>query len=131
MTLIGYIILFPSSTLSNQAKHAIELAISVFDNFGAKFSVAANAAQITRDLSANLEVLLKPIEFEQNSAIFPEDLEANSLYSAPVDLVLPSQDRFDAPLFNLFDMAVDIDFWNDVDTLFPDLDQSLQVQSEI
>lgn len=129
MTLIGYIILFPYSTLSNQAKHAIELAISVFDNFGAKFSVAANAAQITRDLSANLEVLLKPIDFEQNSAIFPE--EANSLYSAPVDLVLPSQDRFDAPLFNLFDMAVDIDFWNDVDTLFPDLDQSLQVQSEI
>jgi hypothetical protein len=48
-----------------------------------------------------------------------------------VDQTLPSHDLFDAPEFNLFDMAVDIDFWNSAEALWPGLDDFSQFQSEI
>jgi hypothetical protein len=131
MTLVGFVILFPSSTLSTQAKHAIQLAILVFDNFGAKFSVAANAAKIVRDLSVKLEVLARPSDLESNTAIIPQDYEINSSSLVSVDQALPSQDLFDALDFNLFDMAVDIDFWNSVDNLWPDVNNLSQFQVEI
>lgn len=131
MTLVGFVMLFPSSTLSNQAKHAIELAILVFDNFGAKFSVAANAAKIVRDLSLKIEVLARPSDLESNITTTPQCFEVGSLASASADQALPSQDLFDAPDFNLFDMAVDIDFWNSVDMLWPDLDNLSQFQPEL
>jgi hypothetical protein len=131
MTLVGFVMLFPSSTLSYQAKHAIELAILVFDNFGAKFSVAANAAKIVRDLSVKIEVLKRSSDLEFNTATISQDFEVGSLSSVSVDQALPSQDLFNAPDFNLFDMAVDIDFWNSADTLWPDLENLSQFQAEI
>lgn len=131
MTLVGFVMLFPSSTLFNQAKYAIELAILIFDNFGAKFSVAANAAKIVRDLSVTIEVLARTSDLESNTATIPDGFEVGSLSSVSADQALPSQGLFDAPDFNLFDMAVDIDFWNSVDTLWPDLDNLPQFQAEI
>jgi hypothetical protein len=131
MTLVGFVMLFPSSPLSNQAKHAIQLAILVFDNFGAKFSVAANAAKIVRELSVKIELLANPSDLVSNTAIIPQDFEVDSLSSVSVDPVLPSQDLFTSPDFNLFDMAVDIDFWNSADSLWPDLDNLSQFQVEI
>jgi hypothetical protein len=126
MTLVGYVMLFPSSTISNQAKQAIELAISVFDNFGAKFPVAANAAKIVRDLIVKIEVLAKLSDLASNAAIIPQDFEASSSSSVSIDQSLPSHDSFDAPDFNLFDMAVDIDFWNSVEALWPEFDNISQ-----
>ncbi|KAJ5768109.1 hypothetical protein N7533_000692 [Penicillium manginii] len=130
MTLVGFVVLFPSSTLLNQAKHAIELATLVFDNYGAKFSAAANAAKIVRDLSVKIESLAKPNATGSNATILPQDFEASSS-SVSVDQTLPSHDLFDAPEFNLFDMAVDIDFWNSAEALWPGLDDFSQFQSEI
>ncbi|KAF3389291.1 hypothetical protein F1880_004318 [Penicillium rolfsii] len=131
MTLVGFVLLFPSSTLSHQAKHAIELAILVFDNFGAKFPVAANAAKIVRELSVKIEALAKASYLESNTSIVPQGFELGSLSSMTVDQPLPSQDLFDTPDFNLFDMAVGIDFWNSVDTLWPDSDNLPLFQAQI
>ncbi|KAJ5380021.1 uncharacterized protein N7496_002449 [Penicillium cataractarum] len=131
MTLVGFVMLFPSSTLYSRAKHAIELATLVFDNFGAKFSVAANAAKIVRDLSVKIEGLANSSQLEYDNLIVSQDFEANSSFSDPVDQSIPSQGLFDVPDFNLFDMAVDIDFWNSVDALWPDLDLSSQFQAEL
>lgn len=131
MTLVGFVMLFPSSTLSQQAKYAIDLAVLVFDNFGAKFSVAANAAKIARDLSAKLEIFEKPRQLECNPAIVSQDFAANFSSSMSVDQAPPPEDCSDAPAFNLFDMAVDIDFWNRVDTLWPDLENPSQFEVEI
>ncbi|KAJ5397790.1 hypothetical protein N7509_005903 [Penicillium cosmopolitanum] len=126
MTLVGFVMLFPSSTISNQAKQAIELSISVFDNFGAKFPVAANAAKIVRDLFVKIEVLAKPSDLASNAAIIPQDFEASSSSSVSIDQSLSSHDPFDASEFNLFDMAVDIDFWNSVEALWPEFDNISQ-----
>jgi hypothetical protein len=131
MTLVGFVILFPTSTLYSKAKHAIEMAILVFDNFGAKFFVAANAAKIVRELSVKIEALEKSSLPEYNNASISEDFEANPSSSLFVDHGMPTQGLFDVPDLNLFDMAVDIDFWNSVDTLWPDLDISSQFPTEL
>ncbi|CEO59954.1 hypothetical protein PMG11_04602 [Penicillium brasilianum] len=131
MTLVGFAMLFPTSTLYSKAKHAIELAILVFDNFGAKFFVAANAAKIVRELSVKIEALAKSSLPEYDNAPISEDFEANPSSSLFVDHAMPTQGLFDVPDLSLFDMAVDIDFWNSVDTLWPDLDISSQFQAEL
>lgn len=126
MTLIGFVLLFPQTALTNQAKHAIYLAIAIFGNFGAKFAIAANAAKIVGGLSVKLEVLTKPNESESNVTIISQDSEAIPSSPVSIDHVLPSDDLFDAPVFNLFDMAVDIDFWKNAEALWPDLDNLSQ-----
>lgn len=131
MTLIGFVILFPTSTLYSQAKHAIELATLVFDNFGAKFSVATNAAKIVRELFVKIEGLANSSQLEYNNLVVSQDFEANSSFSDSVGQGIPSHGLFDVPDFNLFDMAVDIDFWNSVDALWPDIDLSSQFQVEL
>ncbi|KAF4221270.1 hypothetical protein CNMCM6457_001935 [Aspergillus fumigatiaffinis] len=119
MTIVGFVTLFPHSAITKHANDAIELAILVFDNFGVKFLVPANAARIVRDLYANIEAFAKPSQPNCNAAIVPEDFSSSSV---SVGHALSSQNLYGAPLFNLLDMAVDLDFWNSVDTLWPNLD---------
>jgi hypothetical protein len=130
MTLIGFIMVFPNTPLTAEAHTTIELAISVFDNFGAKFSVAANAASIVRDLRIKVEFLARHKVEDTESA---QNLQHNSTFSdIPVsgDFTMPeSMNEFE---LNLFDMAVDIDFWSDFDTLWPEIDnlpQDVQIDN--
>jgi hypothetical protein len=58
MTLLGFVMAYPDATLVAEARSAIDLALSVFDNFGAKF-IARNAAKIVRDLCEKIDSLLK------------------------------------------------------------------------
>ncbi|CRG86574.1 hypothetical protein PISL3812_03584 [Talaromyces islandicus] len=128
MTLIGYVAAFPHAQLAAEVHAAIDLAIAVFDNFGVRFSVAANAANIVRDLRVKVEFLAK------NQAE-GEALAASTLLNNPDNPVLndtsmsamingeviipESTNDFE---LNLFDMAVDIDFWSNFDTLWPEID---------
>jgi hypothetical protein len=46
MTLVGFIMAYPDAILVSEARSTVNLALSVFDNFGAKFTVARNAAKL-------------------------------------------------------------------------------------
>lgn len=57
MTLIGAIMVSPFSSVACDIKSALALAVSVFENFGARMPVAANAMKIIRCLLRKVEIL--------------------------------------------------------------------------
>ncbi|KAI0004736.1 fungal-specific transcription factor domain-containing protein [Xylariaceae sp. FL0662B] len=57
MTLVGSVLAYPQNTSTRQARIAIYLSIAVLENFGEKLSIAVNAANIVRDISAKFDVL--------------------------------------------------------------------------
>jgi hypothetical protein len=132
MTLVGFVVVYPHVPLTIEARNAIDLAVDVFDNFGAKFAVAANAAKIMRDLCAKVDFLAKHSQSQQDSL--------NGLQPIPRDesMDIPQGFSFDAssgdwgsyvndpPDLSLFDMAVDLDFWNNLDALWPSADNVSQ-----
>lgn len=126
VTLVGFILLFPHSNMFKEAREAVELAILVFDNFGAKFSVAANASKITRDLSVKIDIFSKHSQADGNLDGATAHFDDLLMFPTPMDQGqgVYSNDLVDTSTFNLFDMATDIDFWNNVDILWPDLDNS-------
>ncbi|KAL3469956.1 putative Zn(II)2Cys6 transcription factor [Aspergillus californicus] len=139
MTLIAFVMVYPNSSLTSQARSAIDQAIIAFDNFGAKFAVAANVAKIVRDLCVKIDILAKYSK--------PQDGSVNDLDSIPMVNSLCITEDFDfdfsgvmhgntgldinMPDINLFDMAVDTDFWNSLDTLWPELDNVSKYQTQL
>uniref|UniRef100_A0A093VRY3 Putative transcriptional regulatory protein n=1 Tax=Talaromyces marneffei PM1 TaxID=1077442 RepID=A0A093VRY3_TALMA len=142
MTLIGFVMVYPHTSLAAEARAAIDLALNVFDNFGAKFAIARNAANIVRDLCEKIDSLAKAnqVQHVATNEFTTELVEATT--SELLQEVLPSQvfvsnpmfeniyphEQIDVPDFNFFDMAVDVDFWNDLDTLWPETDAVSQYQ---
>ncbi|KAL4966537.1 Zn(II)2Cys6 transcription factor [Aspergillus stella-maris] len=55
MTLVGFVLAFPNSSSTWTARTSIDLCVSVLENFGNGFAVAANAATILRDLSVKVD----------------------------------------------------------------------------
>lgn len=135
MTLIGFVMVYPDALLAIEARSAIDLAVDVFDNFGTKFSVAANAATITRDLCAKVDFLAKhnqsqrdPLNGDQTISM---DDSMGISQGLSFDTSSSSYTNVLAPDLSLFDMAVDVDFWNNLDALWPEADNLFQFQSEI
>lgn len=133
MTLIGFVIVYPHTSLATEARVAIDLALSVFDNFGAKFAIARNASRIVRDLCEKIDTLARTNQLQHVSTNdFMTDLmEATSdpshdmlidqsFVSNPMFENIYPHEQIEVSDFNFFDMAVDIDFWNDLDTLWPE-----------
>ncbi|KAJ5767315.1 uncharacterized protein N7511_004931 [Penicillium nucicola] len=142
MTLIGFVIVYRNAPLTAEARSAIDLAVDVFDNFGAKFSVAANAATIMRDLCVKVDLLVKHNQSQRDplnglQTIFMDDpmsiTEDLSLDSSSISSMRDwnSYTNDLAPDLTLFDMAVDLDFWNSLDALYPEADNLSQYRSEI
>ncbi|CAI7576550.1 unnamed protein product [Penicillium palitans] len=134
MTLIGFVMVYPDELLAIEARNAIGLAVDVFDNFGAKFSVAANAAKITRDLCAKVDFLAKHSQSQRDplngvQTISMDDSMGIS-QGLSFDTSSGSYTNVLAPDLSLFDMAVDVDFWNNLDALWPEADNLFQFQSE-
>ncbi|PCG91472.1 Transcription factor [Penicillium occitanis (nom. inval.)] len=141
MTLIGFVMVYPHTSLAIEARAAIDLALSVFDNFGAKFAIARNAAKIVRDLCEKIDTLRKTNQHQHASTNdftadlmeatrdLPQDILVDQPFvSNPMFENIYPQEQIDASDFNFFDMAVDIDFWNDLDTLWPENDALSQNQ---
>jgi hypothetical protein len=141
MTLIGFLMVYPDATLTIEARNAIDLAVAVFDNFGAKFAVAANAAKIMRDLCTKVDFLAKHNQSQRDSlnglqtismdGSIPQDLSFVSSPSSTLRDWSSYANEPTAPDLSLFDMAVDVDFWNNLDALWPGADNLSQYQSEI
>ncbi|KAI1761077.1 fungal-specific transcription factor domain-containing protein [Hypoxylon sp. FL1150] len=65
MSLIGFIIAYPHHPSTPAAKSAIDLTSAVFEIFGKSLASAASATAISRDLSAQAEMLTRTIPPEQ------------------------------------------------------------------
>jgi hypothetical protein len=139
MTLIGFVMAYPDATLVSEARSAINLALSVFDNYGAKFTVARNAAKIVRDLCEKIDFLLKHNQpgnetlsyAKTNSMECSSDLPLRFLVnqlsgSRPMFGNIHSEEEIDVSAFD-FNVAMDIDFWNDLNTLWPAMDRLPQL----
>ncbi|KAJ6035509.1 uncharacterized protein N7446_010272 [Penicillium canescens] len=141
MTLIGFLMVYPDASLTIEARNAIDLAVAVFDNFGAKFAVAANAAKIMRDLCTKVDFLAKHSQSQRDSldglhtismdGSIPQDLSFDSSLNSTLRDWSSYANDLTAPDLSLFDMAVDVDFWNNLDALWPEADNLSQYQSEI
>ncbi|CAI7655447.1 unnamed protein product [Penicillium bialowiezense] len=138
VTLIGFAAVYWQIDLSVPARDAVTLAISVFDNFGAKFAVAENAARVMRNLCTKVDLLVSRSRAQLDaqsldlgmgsvdhsvdvpSGLIPPELTAGPSPSVEDSILLD-------PVFSsfgseFFDTALNIDFWNDAATLWPDLD---------
>jgi hypothetical protein len=141
MTLIGFMVVYPNTSLTTEARAAIDMAIAVFDSFGAKFAVAKNAAKIVRDLCVKVDFLvnhsqlqLQSFDLDMDSLQGSMDMNGGFMSSESYSpssggcsgLSRPGSNDILGPDF--FDMAVDIDFWNNPETLWPGLDDLVQIQ---
>ncbi|KAL8912049.1 MAG: hypothetical protein Q9171_002902 [Xanthocarpia ochracea] len=59
LSLIGYVLAYPLSPSTLSARQAIDSAIDVFETFGRNFVIAASAANVTRDLTAKADFLIR------------------------------------------------------------------------
>lgn len=58
LSMIGFILAYPVHPSTPSARKAINSAISVLEDFGNNFAVAASAANVTRDLTAKADFLI-------------------------------------------------------------------------
>ena len=134
MTLIGFVMAYPDATLVAEARSAIDLALSVFDNFGTNFTVARNAAKIVRDLCKKIDSLLKHNQLRNETLSYAKTNVVECCSDLPYNFLV-SQLSSSSPMFKSinpeeeihvseldFNVATDIDFWNDLNALWPDID---------
>ncbi|KAI1659347.1 fungal-specific transcription factor domain-containing protein [Daldinia decipiens] len=67
MSLIGYVIAYPQSSTTPEARSAVDLAIGVFDIWKRSIKTAASAAAITRDVIAQADIFIKQTQENQDS----------------------------------------------------------------
>jgi hypothetical protein len=133
MTLVGFVHAYPRSASTPPARSAIDLAVSVFDIYGNGFAVAAGAASIVRDLRGKVDFLAKEGQVSYSVSNFQQTADV----MAPVgnvgesdqpvytdnDYLVASSVNLDLGAYtadnelNLFDIALSVDFWGDLDIL--------------
>ncbi|KAL4966328.1 Zn(II)2Cys6 transcription factor [Aspergillus stella-maris] len=130
VTLVGIFMIYPHSSLAVEIRDAITSAIGVFENFGAKFAIAGDAARIVRGLLDKADFLVSgphafpPPEGNDNTidkvnAFVWDDFDTFNAGNA-VNGVQNSGGNYSNTGYDLLDLAGDIDFWNSVDMLWPD-----------
>ncbi|KAL4736508.1 fungal-specific transcription factor domain-containing protein [Aspergillus similis] len=134
MTLMGAIMVSPLSSVASDIKSALALAVSVFENFGARIPVAANAMKIIRCLLCKVEILEheQDLHRDQNGYVdcseeaLWEDLpglpkeHGHSFTGASVSHTEDRNESMGRLELELLDLAGDVDFWNPVDMLWPE-----------
>jgi len=57
ISIVGFVLAYPIHSSTSNARKALDKAVAIFDAFGANFSVAADAADIIRDLTSKADQL--------------------------------------------------------------------------
>lgn len=138
MTIVGYVLAYPSCALTRKARHSIDLSIAVFEKFGDSFAVAASAADIMRDLRAKVDFLMEQNQgnlgismqlarnFEESSEVSP--ISDNSTILQAVDGLQDFDSETTAEITGVLGESIDIlavephnDFeWQRIHNNFPD-----------
>ncbi|KAJ5635070.1 uncharacterized protein N7484_008383 [Penicillium longicatenatum] len=128
MTLVGFILAHPRSTLTPEAIKAIDLAITVCEIFGERFSVANSAATILRNLGPKINFLLQ--SHSEMQGIPDDGIDQGILKPAAsmewLDSLMGETSGFDPslmmPMQDVFQMAFSIEQWSALDNLLPVLE---------
>ncbi|EEA27172.1 conserved hypothetical protein [Talaromyces marneffei ATCC 18224] len=137
MTLVGFVLAYPQSSMAIAARDAITLSVSVFDIFGNSFAVANSAAAIVRNLIMKIDFLAKrawqrksisdnhkqtadqcsisSITTQLQSGPY---MNNNSIMFQPSAGVLDFGDMSLESMQDMFHMAFDIDQWSDLNGLW-------------
>lgn len=93
LSMVGFVLAYPSCRTVSTVRAAIDTAITVFDTMGKRFAVAASAANVTRDVTAKADFL---IHRAQSSATPPLEITTvfDGAQSAPP---VPGIDTTDIP----------------------------------
>jgi hypothetical protein len=127
MTLVGFVLTYPQSPSTPAARSTINLSVSVFDIFGKSFAVAVSVANIVRHLCVKVDFLRDQSRAKHavsggvsdtNFGAWEEQTSTDNGASM-MDLGNVDRGLFDMTEANgdLFDMALGVDFWGDLDTL--------------
>ncbi|GKU07367.1 transcription factor [Fusarium langsethiae] len=123
MTLVGFVMVNTQHTLAAVARRSIQFAVSVLDMFASSFDAAAKAAIIVRTLHTNIETVMT--QFEAQADGFLGTTNENPLLDKSISLQGVTdygvQNQFDGVGndFDLLDMAMNVDFWAELDMLLP------------
>jgi hypothetical protein len=139
MTLVGFVLAYPQSSMTVAARDAITLSVSVFDIFGNSFAVANSAAAIVRNLITKIDFLTKRAWQRQSlsdnhketvnqipipcTQLQPGPYMNNNSIFQPSDGSLDFGDMSLESMQDMFHMAFDIDQWSDLNGLWSQTDQ--------
>lgn len=131
MTLVGFLLAYPNGLLAAPSRNGLSVCTVVFDIFGNSFPVGASAASILRDLSMSLDFL------SERRRINLATISSTDLVTAPeqprnnCDLTnvadrdscttfdnMVSQQAIDMASQGVFDSAIAVDLWSDLDILW-------------
>ncbi|SPN99708.1 related to transcriptional activator Mut3p [Cephalotrichum gorgonifer] len=113
ITLVGFVLAYPNGTATARARNAIDMAVAVFDIFSESFAVAGGAANIVRELAAKVDFLVHQSQVEGQFA--PVDVSR----VRTTDRVPHINDVTGASIQDVFQMALGVDQWSDMDFLWP------------
>ncbi|RDW82837.1 hypothetical protein BP6252_03949 [Coleophoma cylindrospora] len=131
ITLVGFVFTYPQGLSTPLARNAIDLSAAVFDNFGAKFAVAVGAANIVRDLCLKVDFLAMQNQSQRASnreeAPITNYRESHEQVFLDNNSSMANLGNIDAGFYDmtygsnedLMDVALSVDFWGDLDTLWP------------
>ena len=90
LSMIGFILAYPVTPSTPSARKAITSAISVFENLGNNFAIAASAANVTRNLAAKADFLINRFRTGLAAHIdpFSNSIETSKPYNSlnlPID----------------------------------------------
>ncbi|SPJ87824.1 related to transcription activator protein acu-15 [Fusarium torulosum] len=114
MTLVGFVVANFQHPVTIAARCAIKTAVEVLDIFSRSFDAAVKAATIVRTMHTNIEAVMEYLDSQ------PDQPDQGSML-APAPAADAFLSQFDAvgQDFDLLDMAMDVDFWAELDMLLP------------
>lgn len=141
VALVGFASAYPGDFLTLAVKEAINVSISVFDHFGNSFAVATSAASILRNMGISVDSLFKQglthIQEEQGDTLGGSEAAALSTTQAAFDQPQLLTDfgfakaatdgslGFDNIVSqDAFELAIDVDFWSNLDILWQNTNAS-------
>ncbi|KAI5245334.1 hypothetical protein E4T42_06801 [Aureobasidium subglaciale] len=117
MTLIGFIITYPNSPSTTAARGALDVSIAVFSIYGKSLSIANSAGDIVRNLCAKIGKISLQYAGVQNATFDGSFMGTGPLAPDNQNIDWSFYDMSVPAWENLFDVALDIDFWGDMSTL--------------
>ncbi|KAF2722082.1 hypothetical protein K431DRAFT_338340 [Polychaeton citri CBS 116435] len=138
ITLVGFILAYPRATHTAAARTGIEVSIAALDIFGNNFPVAISAAKVVRRLIAKIDSLMQQSPTQELSALrismadraeLPPHLTSdertlqhmasnNAVTAETNGSAMIYGDTTPTALQDVFNMAFDIEQWNDLEMLW-------------
>ncbi|KAI1502145.1 fungal-specific transcription factor domain-containing protein [Biscogniauxia marginata] len=124
LTLSGYLFAHPNTSTAASVRQTVDLALKVFDAFGRSIGAANSAAMVLRDLVAKadyLDEMTRASDFQTQAVqnISPDTessqlTDSNTIMAFNEDDISTVQNTLNGSMFS-------VDFYNNLDTLWPPL----------